>query len=216
MNGTRLFLTGCILVLFTGFAAAQINWELKLDKDGIKVYTKKMDNSPLKAVKTECILNTSLTTLTAVLLDVKGSIDWVYATKSITLLKQISPAELIYHSEINIPWPASNRDFIVGITVVQDEKTKAVTVLGINKPAYLPEKKDVVRIQHSYSKWLITPLHPGSVKIEYELQVDPGGKVPVWLVNMFATRGPFETFKKLQEQVKKPVYSNKSFSFVKD
>jgi len=212
----RFFLTGCIAVLFTGYINAQINWELRADKEGIKVYTRNMDNSPLKAVKTECTINTTLTTLTAVLLDVAGSKDWVYSTKSISLLKQISPAELIYYSEIAIPWPASNRDFIVGITVVQDEKTKAVTVLGLNLPAYLPEKKDIVRIQQSYSKWLITPLPQGGVKIEYELQVDPGGKVPVWLVNMFATRGPFETFKKLQEQVTKPVYKNKTYSFIKD
>ncbi len=216
MNGMRIYLTGCILFFLTGFAAAQTNWELKVDKDGIKVYTKTMDNSPLKAVKTVCTLHTSLSTLAAVLLDVKGGMDWVYATKSITMLKQISATELIYHSEINVPWPANNRDFIVGITVVQDEKTRAVTVLGLNKPAYLPEKKDVVRIQQSYSRWQITPVQPGTVKIEYELRVDPGGKVPVWLVNMFATRGPFETFKKLQEQVKKPVYSNQHFSFIKD
>lgn len=216
MNGTRIFLTGCMFIFFTGFAAAQVNWELKVNREGIKVYTKTMDNSPLKAVKTVCTLNTSLSTLTAVLLDIPGSMDWVYATKTITLLKQISPAELIYHSEINIPWPASNRDFIVGISVVQDEKTKVVTLLGINKPDYLPERKDVVRIQQSYSKWLITPVQPGVVRIEYELQVDPSGKVPVWLVNMFATRGPFETFKKLQVQVRKPAYSNKSFAFIKD
>jgi len=216
MNGPRITLTGFMIIFCCWFARAQTNWELKVDREGIKVYTKTMDNSPLKAVKTVCVLNTTLTTLTAVLLDVKGSMDWVYATKSITLLKQISPSELVYHSEINIPWPASNRDFVVAISVVQDEKTKAVTVLGINKPTWIPEKKDVVRIQQSYSKWVITPLQPGSVKIEYELQVDPGGKVPVWLVNMFATRGPFETFKKLQLQVKKPVYSNKTYPFIKD
>jgi len=63
---------------------------------------------------------------------------------------------------------------------------------------------------------LITPIPQGGVKIEYELQVDPGGKVPAWLVNMFATKGPFETFKKLQQQVKKPVYSRRSFAFVKE
>ncbi|HTL10172.1 MAG TPA: START domain-containing protein [Chitinophagaceae bacterium] len=212
----RILLAGIVVLFFTNFLQAQNNWELKVDRDGIKVYTKKLDSSPLKAVKTVCTINTSLSVLTAVLLDVNGSLDWVYSTKSITLLKQVSPSELIYYSEIDVPWPASNRDFIVGIVVTQDERTKAVTVLGINKPNYLPEKKDIVRIQQSYSKWLITPIPQGGVKIEYELQVDPGGKVPAWLVNMFATKGPFETFKKLQQQVKKPVYSRRSFAFVKE
>ncbi|MEO6315131.1 MAG: START domain-containing protein [Chitinophagaceae bacterium] len=216
MNWNRLFLTCWILFGVGGSVVAQTNWELKVDKDGIKVYTKKTGDSPLKAVKTVCTINTSLSTLTAVLLDVNSSLDWVYATKKIKLLKKLAPNELIYYSEVEIPWPASNRDFIVGIAVVQNEKTKVVTVAGENKPGYLPEYKDIVRIQQSHSNWTITPLAQGGVKIEHELQVDPGGKVPAWLINLFATRGPFETFKKLQDEVMKPVYKNRSFAFIKD
>jgi len=119
----RILLAGIVVLFFTNFLQAQNNWELKVDRDGIKVYTKKLDSSPLKAVKTVCTINTSLSVLTAVLLDVNGSLDWVYSTKSITLLKQVSPSELIYYSEIDVPWPASNRDFIVGIVVTQDERT---------------------------------------------------------------------------------------------
>ncbi|MEO5681730.1 MAG: START domain-containing protein [Chitinophagaceae bacterium] len=197
-------------------AAGQADGELKQDKDGIKVYTKKMDNSPLKAVRVVCTLNTSLSTLTAALLDIKGSTDWVYETRKASLLKQLSPSELIYYSEVQIPWPVSNRDFIILLTVSQDPRTKVVTVAGHNKPDYLPEVKNIVRIQKSYSKWLITPLSKGQVKIEYDLQVDPGGNVPAWLINMFAAKGPYETFKRLREQVKKPAYSRVSFPFIKD
>ncbi|GAC1427196.1 MAG: hypothetical protein NVSMB7_04000 [Chitinophagaceae bacterium] len=125
-------------------SAAQADWELKVDKEGIKVYTKKMDDSPLKAVKTVCTINTSLSALTAVLLDIGNSINWVYATKKITLLKQVSRAELFYYSEVEIPWPASNRDFIVLLTVAQDERTKIVTVAGLNRPNYLPLYKNIV------------------------------------------------------------------------
>jgi hypothetical protein len=216
MNRKRLILTGCLFFFIAVFAQAQADWELKQDKDGIRVYTKLMDNSPIKAVKTVCTINTSLTALTAVLLDIKSTPDWVYATKKISLLKQTSLSELFYYSEIEIPWPVSNRDFIVLLSVTQDPKTKVVSVIGYNKPDYLPENKNIVRIQHSYSKWLITPVQNGQVRIEYILEADPGGTVPAWLINMFATKGPFETFKNLREQVKKPVYHHTSLPFIKD
>jgi len=216
MDGKWIFLAGCIIFLMTLSSLAQPDWQLKQDKDGIQVYTKNIDNAKLKAVKVVTTINTSLTSLTAVLMDVEGSKDWVYATKSISLLKQISPAALIYYSEIEIPWPASNRDFIVEIRASQDEKTKAITVDGFNKPAYLPENKNIVRIKQSYSRWLITPLQRGQVKIEYVLQVDPGGNIPVWLINLFATKGPLETFKKLREQVKKKKYSYASLLYIKE
>lgn len=216
MIGKWLFLTGCISFFISFYADAQTDWELKMDKEGIQVFMKKMDNSPLKAVKTVCVINTSLTPLINVLLDINSSADWVYATKKISLLKQVSLSELIYYSELDIPWPVTNRDFIVMLAVTQDPKTKVVSVVGYNKPDYLPAYKNIVRIQHSYSKWLITPLQNGQVKIEYILEVNPGGAVPAWLINLFAGKGPFETFKKLREQVKKPVYRYTVLPFIKD
>ncbi len=216
MNGKGFLLAGSILFLACASAVAQKDWELKVDKEDIKVYTKNMDNSALKAIKITCSINASLAGLTAVLLDIPGSIDWVYATKKVTVLKPVSPAEVIYYSELNVPWPVSNRDFIVDLKVTQDEKTKIVTVIGYNKPAYLPVYKNIVRIQQSYSKWVIYPMPNAQVRIEYVLQADPGGSVPAWLINMFATKGPFETFKKLREQVKKPAFGHISLPFIKD
>lgn len=215
MKSKFIFFTGLMVFIWAG-ATAQSDWALRTDKEGIKVYTRNLDNTPYKAVKTVCTIDASLSRLTAVLLDIPNCADWVYSTKSCKVLRQNSPLDLFYHSEVAIPWPVSNRDFIVRLVVTQDEKTKAVTVLGENQPSYLPENKNVVRIQQSYSKWLITPLQNGKVQIEYVLQVDPGGSVPAWLINMFATKGPFETFQKLRQQVKKDMYNRVSLPYIKD
>ncbi len=215
---TRKFrlLISC-LFFFTPFIAfSQEDWSLRQSKDGIKVYTKNLENSAFKAVKTVCTIDASLSRLTAVLLDIKNSKDWVYATKSCIILKQLSPSELLYYSEINVPWPATNRDFVVQLKVTQDENTKAVTIIGDNKPALLPVYKNIVRIPTSYSKWLITPLPNRQVQIEYILQVDPGGNIPAWLINLFATKGPYECFRNLRIQVKKDMYNNVQVPFIKD
>lgn len=216
MNWKYFLMTGLILLLFSSHTFSQSGWILKQDRDGIKVYTKDLENSSFKAVKTVCIIDASLTKLTAVLLDINSSKDWVYATKSCTVIKQTSPSELFYYSEVTIPWPVNNRDFIVRLKVSQDAKTKVVTVEGENKPTLLPEKKNIVRIQQCYSKWIIVPQTNGQVKIEYVLQVDPGGMVPAWLINLFATKGPFESFKNLRLQVKKPAYSRVVLPFIRD
>src|SRR5436190_5075720 len=117
MKWNWLIWTGCMLFFLPAYLHAQAGWEQKMDRDGIKVFMRNMDNSPLKAVKTVCTINTSLSILTAVLLDIPGSAEWVYATKKIAVLKKNSPSELLYYSELNIPWPVTNRDFIVLLTV---------------------------------------------------------------------------------------------------
>jgi hypothetical protein len=210
------FMLVCLFLGMTSTSFAQDNWQLKQDKEGIKVYTKNMDNSAFKAIKTVCTIDATPSVLTAVLLDINNSAEWVYATKRAVLLKQPAPDELYYYSEIAVPWPVSNRDFIVRLKVTQDERTRAVTVVADNQPRYLPENKNIVRVPQSSSKWLIEPLPGNQVKIEYVLQVDPGGTVPAWLINLFATKGPFESFKSLREQVKKPVYKQVKFAFIKN
>jgi hypothetical protein len=216
MNQKYLLISALMLLLLPVTGFSQNDWSLRSDKEGIKVYTRNLENSPFKAVKTVCTIDASLSRLTAVLLDINKTGDWVYATKSATLLRQVSNAELYYHSEVAIPWPVSNRDFIVRLKVSQDASTKVVTVDGENQPAYLPENKSIVRIQKCYSRWQITPLQNGQLQIEYVLQVDPGGSVPAWLINMFATKGPFETFQKLRKQVKKTDYARAYLPFIRD
>jgi hypothetical protein len=205
-----------LCLLFSLPATVQAQWKLHSDRDGIQVYTKSVPNSPFKALKTICNVETSLTRLTAVLLDVKNTKDWVYATKICKLLKQTSPSELYYYSEVSLPWPASNRDFIIRISVTQDPKTKALTVIAENQPDYVPAQKNIVRIRQSEAYWLITPLPMGLVRVEYTMQVDPSGLLPAWLVNMFVSKGPYQTLKMLREQVKKPMYNNVQLAFIKD
>jgi hypothetical protein len=194
----------------------QENWKLKTQKEGIAIYMRALPDSKFKAIKVDCELETTLSQLVAVLLDVNTGAEWVYSTKSSVLLKKVSPSELYYYSEVSIPWPASNRDFIARLKVVQDTHTRVVTVFGPTFPNYLPVKKDIVRVQKSEGRWVLTPTGKGRVRVEYTLHADPGGDIPAWLVNMFATKGPLESFKKLKEVLKKPEYANAHFDFMTD
>jgi hypothetical protein len=203
-------------VLLSGSMPAQESWKLKSNKDGIQLYTQTLDDSPIKPIRTVCTLQTTLTRVAAVLLDVNRTPEWVYGTKACSLLRQESPTVIYYYAEMGLPWPASNRDFIIRISLSQNEQTKAVVVRAENLPTYLPEKKGIVRIQKSSGEWLVTPLPGGLVRVQYTLQVDPGGSLPSGLVNMFAGDGPVESFKNLRNQVRKPQYDHVSFPFVKD
>lgn len=207
-------------VLTIGFLLVSISltgqsWKLKDEEDGIKVYTRKVEDSDIKAIKVECTVEATLSQLTAVLLDFPASSEWIYATKFCRVQKNISASEMIYHSEIDVPWPVSNRDFIVRIKFEQDSITKALTVDGENLPHYLKEQEDVVRIMHTESTWTITPRNK-YLDIVFTLHVHPGGSIPAWVVNLFSTRGPLETFRNLRSQVKKPEYKEASFLFVVD
>ncbi|MFA6248622.1 MAG: START domain-containing protein [Mucilaginibacter sp.] len=204
------------LLITANSLSAQTDWKLKANSDGIKVYSSDVAGSKFKALRVECNFQATLAQIVTILLDVKTCTEWVYHTKSITLLKQPSPSEIYYYSEVSLPWPTSNRDFVAHLIVSQDEGTKAVTVDGPAVNGLIPLKDGIIRVTNSKGKWVITPLGKDEIKVEYTLHVDPAGSLPAWLVNMVASEGPTQSFKKLKLQLKKPEYKNASLSFIKN
>jgi ribosome-associated toxin RatA of RatAB toxin-antitoxin module len=212
MNKILLILLFLLPGGFTAFAQGE--WKLRTEKDGIKIYTSQVPESKVKAVKVECEINATASQLVALVMDVNTSTDWVYHTKSCSLIRQVSPTELYYYSEVSLPWPAANRDFVAHLTVSQNPGTKVVVIDGPAVPGFVPLKNGIVRIKESQGKWTITPIGDDKIKVEYTLHVEPGGDLPSWIVNMFATEGPMQIFKKLRLELQKPPYKNAVFAFI--
>lgn len=197
-------------------AFSQDKWTLSTDHAGIKVYTRHIPNSKIKAVKVVTTIQAGASQLVAAIMDIETCTEWVYHSKKNVLVKQASPLDLIYYSEVEVPWPAENRDYVVHIQVEQDPQSKVITVNSPCIPGYVPQKEDIVRISHSVGKWVITPLSKSQVSAEYTLEVDPMGTIPAWLINMFATKGPMETFKKLKLHVQQDVYKKTRYKEITD
>lgn len=196
------------LLLLPLAVCAQDNWTLTTEHHDIKVYTRPIVNSKIKAIKVVCNLPVIPSQLLAAILDIRTCNEWVYHSKQNVMIRQISPLDFIYYSEVEVPWPVENRDYVVHIQAEQDPKTKVITVNSPCIPGYVAEKSGVVRISHSVGKWTITPLSNKMVRAEYVLEVDPLGTIPAWLINLFATKGPMETFEKLKIHVQQKEYIN--------
>ncbi len=202
-----------LAIVFCSSVKAQTIWKFQGEKEGIKTYKADVSNSKIKAIKLETIFQAPLNQLVAVLLDIKSSPEWAYKTKSAIILKQVSPTEVYYYTELSMPWPVVNRDFVGHLIATQNPSTKIVTIDGPVVPDYVPKKKDLVRIEKSVGKWVLTPINDRETKVEYSLQVDPGGGAPAWLVNLFASEGPTQSLKNLRAQLKKPDHKNTPLPF---
>lgn len=205
-----LFLT---LILIAKLATAQDEWTFKTQSEGIKVYTNAKSTLKVKPIKVECIFNATPAQITAVLLDINNYTDWVYKNKVTSIVKLVSPTELYYYAEISMPWPAQNRDFTAHITATQNPDTKVITVDAPSVSGLVPSKNGITRIKKSIGKWVMTPVGNNQTSIAYYLQIEPDAGAPAWLINLFLSDGPVESFKKLKLQVQKPAYRNVSQLF---
>jgi len=176
-------------------------WMFVRQEDGIKMYNRQSAQSKFNDIKIETDLPGNLTQIAAILLDVGKYTEWAYATKSAVVVKKISNDEFIYYSEIDVPWPANNRDFYAHCKATFDPASRSLKVTSVSIKDYLPEKKNIVRIPLSKGLWNITAVSDKMIHVEYILEFDPGGIVPAWLLNLFSTKGPMETFANLKHKM---------------
>lgn len=180
----------------------QHNWKLARDNDGIKVYESETKNSAYKSIKVECVLAGTYDKLIALLNDVARHKEWVYHAKTSHIIKKNSVYDFYYYTETSIPWPMSNRDAVVHLTMKRDSLDRFLKITAVAVTGHIAEKKGKVRVPRSLVNWHVTMPSPTSISIVYTFEADPGGSMPAWLVNMFADKGPNESFKKLAEILK--------------
>ncbi len=183
-------------------AIAQDGWEIAKDKNNIKVYTRKESTSRFKQIKVEARLNGTMDKLLKVMMDAGSNKEWVYNTNVSYLIKKITPYEVISYTETSVPWPASNRDVPLHMQLILDNKNNKLKVIAKGVPSAIPAKKGIVRIPYFNSWWDVKFDGKNKLDIVYFLEMDPGGSVPAWLVNMFIAKGPYETFSGLARMMK--------------
>lgn len=205
-----------LLVTQSNFLNAQQDWELKKDENGIKVYTKDIPGSDFKEIKTTTNFNSSLSGIVGLLTDISSHKLWIYRCKESKLIKTVSSSELYYYMETEVPWPASNRDGVIRFKFTQDSISKVVTVASKNINGLMPEIDGVIRVPKFIASWTLTPKKDGTVDAVYQLNVDPAGSVPAWIINMFAVDGPYESLTNMKKLLAKNNYESSKFDFIKD
>jgi len=206
MKITSMKLAG--LVLFSTFASAaigQYNWKLSKDEDGIKIYQSEVKHSKFKSIKVECTLEGTYDKLMTILNDVINQKKWVYNNVNATMLQRISANEFYYYSETHLPWPMTNRDAIIHLKMNKDSLDRFLKISAVSVPGYAPEKSGMVRVPRSDISWYVTMPSAKTISIVYIFDAEPGGSLPAWVVNMFTDKGPYESFKKLSELLKRAV-----------
>lgn len=186
-----------VFLFFSRQLFCQEDCDLKKSQDSIFVYTCKHADSRLKSIKANFSIKTKLSVLAGSLLDVPNYTSWQYKTIEATVLKKISDNEIIYRSEIEAPWPVSNRDLVMHLKVTQDTITRKLIISLKSMPDFVTEKVDVVRVPHAEGQWIIEAGKNDELLIRYNFLIDPGGSVPVWLINLALADGPYETFRDL-------------------
>lgn len=211
----KLLLIVCLLLPSIVVNAA--NWKLTKESNGIQVFTRPISGTSLKAFKGVVSIPARLTSIVTTINDTSVYPYLFHGTESAKELKKVNDAESYKYVVTELPWPAQSRDSIIHSVIKQDKKSKTIQITMRGVPKYIPSKPGLVRIQKMTGRWLLVPeKNKKSIKVIYEMNVDPGGNLPKWLVNNMSVDLPFITLANLRDIVRRAKYKNVRRSFIID
>jgi hypothetical protein len=189
-----------LTVLVTDNLQAQ-NWVLQKEEDSIRIYTAHTETSKIKSIKAEFTLHSTREALFEQLLRADLYHEWQFNTVESKILENINHREVVYYCEVAAPWPINNRDLIIHLKVVDNPGSNEFAIQTRAESNRVPLKNGVVRVQHTRGDWHVKQVGPKMLKVSFEFQVDPGGYVPAWLVNLTCAQAPFQTFRNLMSRL---------------
>ena len=122
-------------------------WKLVKNQEGVKVYTRKVENFKMKEFKAVTTMMASPDELLDIIRAVDRYHEWMENMAHSEVLKKISDDEIYIYAESRVPWPFSNRDVVTYSMLYWEGEKAIVDMTGVSD--YIPEKKGIVRLPYS-------------------------------------------------------------------
>lgn len=182
-------------------APAEPAWESVESHGGIEVLRRDLPDSPIVAFKGVTVLEAPLEKLLWVLVDNEHKTEWVDMCSESRVVERVNAHEFVIYQRFSLPWYLTDRDYVYrGRAVREADGTVRLHLASVDHPD-APETVGV-RGQLVASCYVLTPLGPNRTRVEVEIQTDPCGMVPDWLVNIVQKEWPRKTLRGISQQVR--------------
>ncbi|MBS0619532.1 MAG: START domain-containing protein [Spirochaetes bacterium] len=205
-----------LLILGNIFGDAPGEFVLNSEKNGVKVFTRKLEGSSIKEFKGVTTIKTSLTSLVALLDDTEAYPQWMHRVRGAKIVAKVNSHERISWTFVQAPWPVSDRDTVTQSRLVQDSKTKTVTIYLKGVPDQYPRQSGKVRVPALRGYWQFIPHKSGFITVIYQLLSDPGGSIPDAIANATVTDIPYHTLLNMHRLVKLDKYKGAKIPEIKE
>lgn len=194
----------CVVWLWSSVAWGGGSWEELMREDGFVISARQTEGQDLPTFRGQGVLRANILEILAVLSDTGRNPEWMHQCVEARLLKQINEGERILYNRTDAPWPVSDRDVVLRTSLQIDVESKTVVTRfwSISSPLQGPVE-DVVRMPRLKGFYRLKALDEGRTHVTYQVDADPGGSLPGWLVERASRELPLNTLRGLQAQIKK-------------
>jgi len=198
----RLILMFSSILALSSTMSAQA-WDFIKEKDGIKIYTRKETGESLKSYKGVTDIHAPAEKIIAMIEDVNNTDWWDKNLNQIKVLLYEKNKRAQYYLVYDLPWPVTDRDLCVDVTVTIDPVTGVGRIAAGPLPGLVPEREDMIRIKTYRQTWTVKPVGKEQAHVVLEGHVDPAGSIPDWISNMVIVDSPIKVIINIKQRLEK-------------
>lgn len=197
----RSILVAFCAVFSIGVSAAEpADWKLISQGPDYQLFSKPSEGSPdLVAFRLTGVIEGTPKEVATAILDRDHRKEWMRDVRDLRTVRLPATGSVVEYTWVKTPFIIKDRDFVIRTDVEVDRKTGRVVITSKSvTEAEVPETS-AVRGELTEGKFVMeTGDRPGITKFTADMDVDPKGSCPRWIVNSFQKNWPIGMFRSLK------------------
>lgn len=182
------------------FAGDDPGWEQYAEKGKVTSYKKSMEGTKVLAMRGVAVIDVPIEKVVGVYLDATKATSWVDLLIQLDERKIPGGDDAVERHIYDMPWPASDREFVFRRHVVWEPEAKAVSIsYKSQEHPDFPVTDAYVRGTDHGSVFRFVATEDGRTHVDAIAKVDPEGGLPAWVVNMVQRSWPEDSILALEK-----------------
>jgi hypothetical protein len=186
----------------SGLCLAQSGAWRVIDRErGITITARDEPGRELPTFRGQGNIRGDVLSVLAVVADAEGAAQWAKGADRVQLVRALGPRTHLIYTYTDTPWPVSDRDMIMKRTIEVAKPGQEFWVRLVCAPKVRKPVDGVIRVTDCVSHFHLKRVDDKTTYVEYQVNLDPGGRLPDWLIRWASKKIPFETLVDLEKQV---------------
>ena len=194
---------------------ADSQWKEVKNKKGVRIETRKVKGSPMKEFKSQCIVDAPIEVVYEITSDASTYVNWFADCVEKRVVQKIDDHNYIGYQVVNLPFPFHDRDTVATVQFITDwDAGRAVIKMNAIKPPddsrygmdKVTKENKRVRMPKMDGIIILIRMAPDKTKMIYQAHVNPGARLPSWVINLFSNAHPYKSLLGMKKEVKKEIY----------
>ncbi len=175
-------------------------WVEYSQNKGVTIFKSKYADSSVLSVRGDTQISASIPEILDVLKDNSRAAAWMPHVAEKRDISYSDTNERIEYTHVDMPWPMRDRFFINrGKMIQKDDGTVIVSVESVDAPEF--SEKNKVRGWIHYSEFILRPISGQLTYMSVQVNCDPNGAIPKWMVNIAQLDWPADFLLGLQKEL---------------